>query len=62
MIVKIEIHTYNSYANTMFGHSDDIYSDIHTAGFVHVTVRQFSLRRKIDGEEEKRSDVDDAWK
>ena len=24
IIVKIEIHTYNPYANTMFGHNDEI--------------------------------------
>lgn len=58
-IVKIEIYTYNPYANTTFGHSDEI--RIAMPGFVHVAVRQFS-RRKIDSEEEKRSDVDDAWK
>jgi len=58
--IKIEAHMYNPYANTMLG----IDVDIHTvAGFVHVAMRQFSLyRRKIDGEEEKQSNVDDAWK
>ena len=58
-IVKIETHTYNPFANTTFGYSDEI-EEYPATGFVHVTVRKFFLRqRKIDDEKEKRSDAND---
>jgi len=42
--IKIETHTYSSFANTMFGYSDEIRISI-AAGSVH-TVRKLSVRRK----------------
>ncbi|KYN29962.1 hypothetical protein ALC57_00578 [Trachymyrmex cornetzi] len=60
-IVKIETHTYNPFANTTFGYSDEIRIPIQQQDLY--TLRKFSLRRrKIDGEKEKRSDANDACK
>jgi len=47
-IVKIETHTYNPYANTMFGYSDKIRIPYKTSGFVHVTVRKLSFEGKLN--------------
>ena len=37
-IVKIETHTYNPFANTMFEHNDEIRIPIQQQDLLHVTV------------------------
>ena len=43
-IVKIETHTYNPFANTTFGYSDEIRIPIQQQD-LHTAVRKVSIRR-----------------
>jgi len=52
-IIKMEIHTYNSYVSTKFGHSDEIpiqQQDLYT---YRVKVFSMSPRRKINDKEKE---------
>jgi len=64
-VVKIETHTYNPYANTTFGHSDEIRISIQQQDLYTLPCESFLYveeRLMGEGKERERRVADNAWK